>query len=713
MSRKRGPRVGSAIPPATQPAPSSTPSSKPAWPAHRWKILALAVLTLLAYSNSFQAGLIFDNSKAILEDARVHAATADNVHLIFHEEYWYKTSTTGLYRPLTTLSYLFNYAMLGNGPNPAGYHWVNLLLHLVNISLVYLLGIRIAENANLAFALAALWGVHPLLTESVTNVVGRADLLAGFGVLAGLLCHLAAVSAPGRWRMVWLAGLAGAAAIGIFSKEAAAVLPGVMLLYDVTWGKPAAWRARAPAYAVLALPFAAYFWMRGEILARSPLGMVPFVDNPLTGAGFWTARLTAIGVIGKFLSLFVWPARLSADYSYASIPLFGWRLTDPNDLQTLAALAVCLSATVLAIRWYRRSRPVFFCIVFFFLTLAPTSNVFLSIGSIMAERFLYLPSIGLTGCAVAAIYAVCRRLSPRWPAAQRAAWAVLGLVCVSFAARTYARNPDWYNDRSLWASVVRVCPESAKARSLLASILLNAGPTELDQAAFEAGRSLAIVDSLPDELNSPQPYEVAAKCYRLKGDSLTGAAAMEWYRKAAATLERGVRVDAVSHERIRRLNLAHGKRIGASGTMSLYLELGRAYLRLSEPEKALPPLAYGRAHSSDPEFTIELSHALRAKGDWEQAAIVLVEGLVADAASSRLAGELLELYRQAAPASCAVQVSGGSPSINMECPLVHSQVCAASRNVTLAYRTSGQAARADATARSAVQELGCPAGMFR
>jgi len=73
-------------------------------------------------------------------------------------------------------------------PAPGGYHWVNLALHEVNVALVYVLGILVLGEIAPALALAAIWGLHPLLTEAVTNIVGRADLLAAFGVLAGLLC---------------------------------------------------------------------------------------------------------------------------------------------------------------------------------------------------------------------------------------------------------------------------------------------------------------------------------------------------------------------------------------------------------------------------------------------------------------------------------------------------------------------------------------------
>ena len=168
---------------------------------HLWPLVLLWVLLLAAYSNSFQAGLIFDNAQVILEDSRVHAVTAENVQRILTQQYWDRSSTSGLYRPLTTASYLFNYAILGNGADPEGYHWVNLALHAANATLVYVLGLALLGEAVPALALAALWSLHPTLTDAVTNVVGRADLLATFSILAGLFCYrksLSAVRSPAR-----------------------------------------------------------------------------------------------------------------------------------------------------------------------------------------------------------------------------------------------------------------------------------------------------------------------------------------------------------------------------------------------------------------------------------------------------------------------------------------------------------------------------------
>jgi hypothetical protein len=102
----------------------------PAWRRHTWRMLVLWALVLAAYSNSIQAGLVFNNTWAISGDSRIREVTHENLRLILTEEYWRGNTADGLYRPLTTFSYLLNYAVFGNGTHPAGYHWVNLALHL-------------------------------------------------------------------------------------------------------------------------------------------------------------------------------------------------------------------------------------------------------------------------------------------------------------------------------------------------------------------------------------------------------------------------------------------------------------------------------------------------------------------------------------------------------------------------------------------------------
>jgi tetratricopeptide (TPR) repeat protein len=392
-------------------------------------------------------------------------------------------------------------------------------------------------------------------------------------------------------------------------------------------------------------------------------------------------------VIGKYLWLLVWPSDLSCDYSYNQIPVAGG----------FAALAVCAAAAAIAIYCYRRRKVVCFFIAFFFAALAPTSNLAILIGSIMAERFLYLPSLGFAGCLVWAIY--------RRP---RMAPAVLGVICVALAVRTYARNIDWLDDRSLWTSAAKVSPASYKTRLHLATALIGPKGEGMDRAVGEADRSLAILDSLPDDRNVPQAYAVAGFLYIMQGDLLAGQGT-QWYRKALVVLLRGERIDRAAAQELRRQNQLRGIATSASGWYPLYLALGDAYLRLSDPGKAMEAFEYGRILRPAPEFFEDMSVARRAMGDPQQAAITLIEGLLVDKSNVKLASELVALYRQTDPGSCAISDAGGASSLNPACPLVHDQICMAFRNVKQLYVRMGQEPMAADIGRKAVSEAGCPA----
>ncbi|MDE3168233.1 MAG: DUF1736 domain-containing protein [Acidobacteriota bacterium] len=493
---------------------------------HLLLVAALWSAALAAYSNSFHGALVFDARPLILEDTRLAAATAANVKRIFTEDYWSTTTRSGLYRPLAKLSFL------ATGTSPEANHGVNFVLHGINITLLYLLGLILLRRADFAFLWAALWGLHPVLTESVTNVVGRPDLLAGFAVLAGLLCHIR------RKRAL----LALVALIGIFSKESAVVLLAAMALYDI------AWRNRDwVSYACVAAPFALFGWARMHVFhGLSPVS-IPFTDNPIAAADFVSGRLTAIQVIGRYLLLLVWPSALSCDYSYNQVPLANW-----GDFGALFSLAVLAAAAVWTLR-NRRRRPLIFLLVgLFFAGLLPTANLLFPIGTVMAERFLYVPAIGFTGCAIVA----ASELRGRW---------VIAAVCVLLAARTWTRNADWRDEQSLWTSAAAAAPDSYKAH------MSAAGGLPLRAAAREMDRALAIVDPLPDARNVTSVYVNAGGLFRDMGDASPPPQREPLYRKSLALLERGERIQSAS---------------GAVRWFALYEELGAVWLRLGDFQRA-------------------------------------------------------------------------------------------------------------------------------
>ncbi len=634
-------------------------------PPGRWRNLLLGIILLApmlaVYSNSWLAGFVLDNRPLILDDPRLRSATTGNLDLILSHTYWWPYAETGLYRPFTTLSYLFNYAVLGNGANPAGYHAINLLLHALNVLLAYALALRLFSGRWPAVAMAGLWAVHPVLTESVTNIVGRSDLLAGTAILGGLWLYIRGSAAAGLSKFAWLAGLAAVTTLGLFSKESAGALVGVLAVYEFFQPQRHRLRRLLPSSAAVLLPVMAMWWVRSRVLASAPPAVLPFTDNPLVAAGFWQAKLTALAVLGRYIWLAVWPARLSADYSYAQIPLAHGSAADWAAWLTVA---VTLAVAAFLYRHAGRPRTAAFFLLFALVNLAPVANLLLPIGTIMAERFLYLPSLGICACVVILV---------SWLCPNRVAAAVLVLALAAAGARTYARNADWRDDLSLASADVEAAPGSYKTHFRLAAALYEAGSGHLDQAIGEVEKSLSIVDGLPDARNTPTVYLAAGEWYQTQGERFGKAetvtpSARAAYEKAVRVLQRGL---AVIHAlRDAGVNPAFSEEAGAERMLSA------ACVRLGETQPALDSaLAARRLNPLDPEAHWQLFVVLMSQNrTYEAGTALMVEGVITGDPSLR--GELIRLY-QAGLDSSGCAVMRGSGMLNPACGIVQSQICAA------------------------------------
>jgi len=647
---------------------------------HALAILVLWVVILAAYCNSFRAGFILDNRDMILRDPRITAATGENLHRIWNGEYWFTQSGNGLYRPLTTFSYLFNYAILGNHDRPAGYHWVNYAIHALNASLLYALGLGIFRRKTLSLALAMLWAVEPVLTESVTNVVGRADLLAGFALLAGVLCYRRSVESQGWVAWAWCSAAALAAAVGMFSKENAIIVPLIAVLYDLSFPPAGARRNRLRGYAALALPCLVYFAVRPPL---SPTHF-PFTDNPLVGASFWTGRLTALKVIGKYIWLLLFPVSLSSDYSYNAIPLFTWSLRSWEDWQVPLAFAACVAIAALAVYGWRHDRRWLFFIGLGALGLAPTANIARLIGTIMAERFLYVPAMGFAGCLLLSLLALSRRLRAR---ELPVIVAVVPMVCLAYGVRTYFRNRDWFDNFSMSKSQVRTVPDSYKGHATYFG--------GLDDSIRHVDQALAIVAPLPDLFSTPVAYINAGTWYRDKGQTLASSAPAQsaaWYRRSLEVLLRGKAIQKAIQE----------------NRPEIDEQLGLTYIKLGDFPNAIGALEAVRRQNWSEDLIRETSSAYLQMGNPYRAEVTLWEGLLVQPENTRFAAWLVDVYARSRDSSCALQSQPGRLPVNLACPLVHEQVCAASVNMTSLYRARGEPGMAARIRDAGISEFGCP-----
>jgi tetratricopeptide (TPR) repeat protein len=660
--------------------------------------LALVVLTLAAYANSFDGGFVLDNRGLILNDARIREASAENIGLIFNHTYWWPHGESGLYRPFTTLTYLFNYAVLGNGEQPGGYHWINFLLHAGNVLLAFTLAVRLLRRFWQAFFVAAIWAVHPVLTESVTNIVGRADLLGAAGVLGGLLLYLKSIEAKGWRRVAWLGGLVLVAAMGAFSKESAVILPAAIVLYEVTFRTGGRW-GRAQFFGLLAtlVPVAIMLIQRSRVLAGTLPMEIPFTDNPIVGADFIIRRLTALKVIAEYFRLMAWPAHLSADYSWAQIPL---SYISVEDWVTGMAVLAIIPATVFLYRW-NRGAFFFFCVGMAWL--APSANILFPIGTIMAERLLYLPALGLIACVVPPICAIVERVG-----LAKYAPALLCVLTAALAARTWVRNADWKDDMSIATASVLTSPRSFKTHDLLANVLFasDASHGNLDRVIEESEKSMAILDPLPDERKPAHVYRFAATCYLEHKD----------YGKAIDVLRRYIAIEKADLAGFKRTaggistnDLEHANNLRQADA---YLLLSIAYLATGDANQASDTAARSRSLDAfNPRVYLQMAQIAASAGRLDDAAVRLVEGEFVTSDRS-LRAALVELYEKAmAPGSCALTPGpNGAPAINPRCPIVHAHVCAASAYAVQALAAAGQSDLAGSRKRMFIDQFGCPPG---
>jgi tetratricopeptide (TPR) repeat protein len=678
-------------------------------------MLGLGALALLAYSNSFHAGFVRDNRFLILDNSRVHEATEENLKLIVQHTYWWPQFETALYRPFTTLSYLFNYAILENGDSPEGYHWVNLFFHFINVLLVFALTLRVLQKLWPAVFVAALWAVHPILTESVTNIIGRSDIFAATAILSGLLMYLKSAESRGWQRYAWLAGLAAVTTIGVFSKESAVAILGVVVLYEVTWWEPGkSVRRLIGGCAAISVPMLTMIWARFAVLASSRPEPAAFLENPLQGAHFFAARLTAISVMGRYMWLLLWPAKLSSDYSYSQIPVASGNFRD-----WIAWIAVAVAVVAVASQ-YRKNRPFFFFGAFAFLAFVPVANLLFLTGTIMAERFMYLSAVGFAACAVIAVYAACARIR-----SGTLAPIILCVIIAGFAVRTWVRNLDWRDEVSIATASVRASPNSYKTHLALALALTGADPSRsnIDQVIGEMEKSMAIVDSVPDTLNSSLVYAKAGSDYTAKGDLLVrknpegrpviSEASIQEYKRSLQILTRGVAIDEASGAVYREKLRASGKyETIPVGLAQLYSQLAVTQMRLGNNQKAYEAAVH--AQQLDPsraETDAVLGQSLALLGRGDEAAVALIEGSLVSG-QRNLFGMLDVLYRSGVDREgCAMIRGANGITLNKECAVVHQETCQAWAELIQLYKQGEWNELADHARSRAIDNFGCSADM--
>ena len=502
--------------------------------------ILVLTLTFAAHVRGLQGQFVeWDDTNHITRNVAIRALTLENLDLMFAHP------IAKLYCPLTWLSFAVDYQIWGR--DPVGYHLTNLLLHLANTLLVLVLVRKILrdrfEYATVAALLtAAIFGVHPLRVESVAWATERKDVLFAFFYLCALIAYWRWLGTR-QWRTYWTCfGLFVASAL---SKSTAITFPFVLLVIDHWLAKRKAWDEKVPFFAVSLVITTITLMVQaggtGETVATP--AVIPL----------W-ARPGLVGYCSLFyVKKFFWPFHLSAVYQ--SFAEMGWHPV--TSLEYVAALAV---VTALVIAVGRRWPALLPAWVFYLLTLSPTIGL-VPVGiHVVADRFSYLPLIGLAlPLSMGVVWAIA--LLPN-SASRFAMSLVAAAILITLAFLTDQRGAVWSNTGTLFGNALQENPNCLPAHVNLT--VWHTTRKEFDEAIHQGQQAVALApDGIPGRKNlayalisngdrrgaisalrplaqadtqDPDVWRALAECFEALGDTNNAKLARESQRRCEGKL---------------------------------------------------------------------------------------------------------------------------------------------------------------------------------
>lgn len=494
-------------------------------------VLLVVAASLLPFWPSLEAEPVIDDVPIVVENPALRRG--DPVEILT-TGYWEPlgNAEAGLYRPVTILSFLLERDPSGRVPIRRA-HGTNLLLHVLEALALGALLLRVGAGPLAAWAGATLAGVHPVHVQSVSELVGRAELLSAlFALLALLLWTWTGRWEPGEpWRPNGSPWRARAAAWGtgallflaVGAKEVAAGTVFLLPALDLLFRRPRrdelrAWLVdRAAAFAPTVLALVLFVVLRTAALEAFPgFARVGHYLNPLVAMPLSERLYTALGILARYAGIFVFPIRLGAEYAGPSVPgeesLFA-----PFPLAGALLLAGLL-VLALSPRFARGKTVLAFAALLVLVPYAVVGNLLFPIGVSMALRVAHHPALGTAALAGIGLAALAAR-GPRW---RRGTLVAFGIVLVLLAARSFRASQDWTNEDRLWRATMRAVPDNPTSYHVIGKSLAEQGRYE--EALPMIDRALALWP-----VNSGALYEKAVLLAR-RGD-LEGAAPL--FREAA------------------------------------------------------------------------------------------------------------------------------------------------------------------------------------
>lgn len=485
--------------------PALTTTFQPGFWAQHWlPSLLLIALSFALYWVSMSFRYVLDDQMVIWQNQYVMKGLDGLKDIFAYDSFmgYFKEQKFllegGRYRPLSLATFAMEQEFFGP-EKPGISHFINILLYGLTGVLLYrvLLGLfPIAEGGrwyfSAAFLGALIFVAHPLHSECVANIKGRDELLALLGGLGALYAALKYFD-TNRQLWLWASGLS--LLLGLLAKENAITFLIVVPLTVWFFAKVPAGRSAVSAIP-LVIAFLIFFILRykamGYVLNHGQ-SMNDLMNNPFLDMTFGEKYATIFLTLGWYVKLLFVPYPLTHDYYPYHVPKVGW-----TDWRALLSLAFYVGLGVWSVLNLKKRKIAAYAFVFWVATLSIVSNVLISIGTFMNERFIYMPSVAF--CLLAGWF-LARQL-PAWLKEGTDKPYILGAglalaVTGAFGWITIKRVPDWKDALSLNTSAMHNSPNSARAHTFYAIAMYeNVYAKSKDQA-----EKTRLIDTMEYHLN--------------------------------------------------------------------------------------------------------------------------------------------------------------------------------------------------------------------
>ena len=428
-------------------------------PSQKFILFFIILLTIFCYQNCLNNGFVYDDHRFIEDNFNLFSLKNIPNFFLHPVERSTLAKWTGIYRPLRTMIYALEYKIFRG--NPAGYHLTNLLLHIINIILLFYLISLISNNKTVINLTTALFALHPVQTEPVNWIGARADLLVGLFSLLTIILFINYIKTN---KYKFYVSSLFVLVLALLSKEIAILIPVIFLILPNILNKKI-----KPAFKIAPFIIAVLYFILREMTMKE------LMQKPWWGGSFYSNILSSIMISSEYIFKIIYPYRLSIDYSF-SLP------ESILDLRIFISVIIYTLLTIWALKSWKKNKLITFGILWFIIFLLPALNIMP-----MADRFLYLSCIGIFLSASVYISRFTKINIYR-----NISCLLFMLLLINYAYTIRLRTEDWRNDKTLFENVLKYYPKSARAYAAIGSYYIYMEKFDKAESYFKTAKALSL-----------------------------------------------------------------------------------------------------------------------------------------------------------------------------------------------------------------------------